>query len=1026
VRDFLRSRVFRLGALVAVLLGLYAWAGFWLAPRIVRSQAIGLVRENYHRELQIGAVRVQPFTLQLEVRDLAFPDSDGQPLLALRRFMVDFELSSLWHRAYVFREVIIEAPGVRTVVRPDGTVNLADLALKPSTPPPPKEQAALPAIWIESLLVSDGRLEYVDRARREPYDRKFEAVAFSLKDFHTTPEGGGFHLAARSEASEQFDWKGRFQLAPQIASQGEFTITALQAPGVASLIGDALPFGVTAGTIDLAGEYQVALSDPLMLQLRLPKLALSGLALRAHGADADWIVVPGLELASIAVDMPAQSVAIGALTISDLKAKVWTLEDGSVNLKQLFAPDPAANPASPAAAATATNSNAHAPAPESSAPSKPWTLQLSHLDLNGAALDFEDRMQAPVKRFAFNPVNLHIEGASLDLARPLPVRMDAVINGLASLKIAGTLAPDPLTADLDVSLDKASMIFLQPYVLPVADLTIRDGTLATAGKLQLRPAGGREPALSFSGAVTIDHFKSIDNAGKQDFVNFDRLQFQKLRFSVQPDGLKIDRVLLRGPYARVIVSREEILNISAVLDPKATADARHEFQERQARLASEKPAEKRAREKQDKAQTDQKGKDKKAQAQARAAAAKQTAAAAATAAEPEPFPVRIRELRVESGRMNFSDYSVPPDFNADIQDLKGTVTGLSSARDSRATVDLSGNLGEYSPVTISGELQPFEFDHYTDIGLKFENISLPIFNPYSGKFAGYNIAKGKLFTELRYLIQDRSLKADHKIRVEQLEWGEATAEKGEATLPVKFATWLLKDSHGVIDLDVPVTGTLDDPKFRIGPIVWQVIKNLIVKAVSAPFKLLGGLFKGAEEAQFVDFAPGSAEIGPLAAGHLGTLAKGLVEKQGIRIEVPAGSVAELDHPALVEQQFERELPGLASMPPERQLDALTALVRRQTGAAPRIPEPPTPPDGTSRAEAKALRQSAAIEYLQKEARAHLQATAADLDALAVARATAVQHALLADSGLDPARVFVARNGKVSPQDGKVRFELALQ
>jgi len=1017
VRDFLRSRVFRLGALVAVLLALYAWAGFWLAPRIIRSQAISFVRENYHRELQIGAVRVQPFWLQLEVRDLAFPDSDGQPLLALRRFMVDFELSSLWHRAYVFREVIIEAPGVRTVVRPDGSVNLADLALKPSTPPPPNEATTLPAIWVESLAVSDGRLDYIDRARREPYARKFEAIAFSLKDFRTSPEGGGFHLAARSEANEQFDWKGRFQLAPQIASQGELTITALQAPGIASLIGDALPFGISSGTIDVAGEYQVALSDPLMLQLRLPKLTLSGLALHAHGADADWIEVPGLELANTAVDMPAQSVAIGALTISGLKAKVWTEPDDSLNLKQLFAP---------AAESNATTAGVPAPAPESSAASKPWTLQLSHLDVNGAAFDFEDRMQAPVKRFAFNPVNLHVEGASLDLTRPLPVRLDALINGHAPLKIAGTLAPDPLVADLDVSLDRASMIFLQPYVLPVADLTIRDGTVAAAGKLQLRPAGGHEPQLSFSGGVTIDHFKSIDNAARQDFVNFDRLQFQKLRFTVAPNALKIDRVLLRGPYARVIVSREEILNISAVLDPKAAADARQEFQERQARLGSETPAEKRAREKQDKAQKDQKEKDKKAQAKARVSAPKQASPAATAAEEPESFPVRVRELTIESGRMNFSDLSVPPDFNADIQNLKGTVTGMSSARDARAKVDLSGNLGEFSPVTISGELQPFEFDHYTNIGLKFENISLPIFNPYSGKFAGYNIAKGKLFTELHYLIQDRALKADHKIRIEQLEWGEATAEKGEATLPVKFATWLLKDSHGVIDLNVPVTGSLDDPKFRIGPIVWQIIKNLIVKAVSAPFKLLGALFQGAEEAQFVDFAAGSAEIGPQAVGHLATLAKGLVEKQGIRIEVPAGIDAELDRPALVEQKLERELPGLASMPPERQLDALTALVRRQTGAAPRIPEPAAPPEGTARAEAKMLRQSAAIEYLQKEARTHLQVSEADLDALGLARATAVERALLADSGLDPARVFIARNGKVSPQDGKVRFQLALQ
>ena len=1011
--------MFRLGALVAVLLGLYAWAGFVLAPRIIRSQAIGFVRENYHRELRIGAVRVQPFWLQLEVRDFAFPDADGQPLLAWRRLMVDFELSSLWHRAYVFREVVLEAPGARVVVRPNGAVNLADLALPPKTPPPPREKSNPPALWIQSLAVTDGRVEYADLARRVPYSEQFRSIAFSLKDFRTTPQGGGFHLAARTEYDTQVDWQGRFQLTPRIASQGEFTIAAVKAVRVAELLGDALPFGLTAGTIDLSGEYRVELGDQPGLHLKLPRIAVAGLALRARGADADWIQVPGIELANTSVDMPEQHVGIDALTISGLKAQARTLPDGSINLMQLFAPEAAPAPAPATVAAPA--------AAPPALPGKPWTLQLASFDLNGADVDLEDRMQAPTKRFAINPVNLHVQGASLDLAKPLAVKMDAVINGHALVKLAGTVAPEPLTADLDVSVDKASMSYIQPYVLPVADLTIRDGTLATAGKLQLRPAGGREPQLSFSGAVTIDHFKSIDNAGKQDFVNFDRLQFQKLRLTVQPDALKIDRVLLRGPYARVIVSREQILNISAVLDPKGAEKSRREFQQRQARLAAESPAEKRVREKQEQAIKDQAEKDSKAQAKARARAAKQAAPARApAAAAPELFPVRIRELRVESGRMNFSDYSVPPDFNADILGLAGTVTGLSSARDSRAKVDLSGNLGEYSPVTISGELQPFEFDHYTDLGLKFENISLPIFNPYSGKFAGYNIAKGKLFTELHYLIQDRQLKAAHKIRIEQLEWGEATAAKGEATLPVKFATWLLKDSHGVIDLDVPVTGSLDDPKLRIGPIVWQVIKNLIVKAVSAPFKLLGALFKGAEEAQFVDFAPGSAELDARSVGQLGTLAKGLVEKQGIRIEIPAGSAAELDRPALVEQQFQRQLPGLASLPPDRQVDALTELVRQQTGAAPRIPEAPAPPEGTSRTEAKALRQGAAIDYLQKQAREHLQATDADLDALAVARATAIQHALLTDSGLDPARVFIARNGKVSPLEGKVRFELALQ
>ena len=271
------------------------------------------------------------------------------------------------------------------------------------------------------------------------------------------------------------------------------------------------------------------------------------------------------------------------------------------------------------------------------------------------------------------------------------------------------------------------------------------------------------------------------------------------------------------------------------------------------------------------------------------------------------WPIRIREVRIESGQMNFSDQFIQPNFAADIKDLDGTLTGLSTDPNSSAKVDLKGEVGEFSPVTIAGEIQFFAFDRHTDIGMKFENIPLPIFNPYSGRFAGYNIAKGSLTTDLQYLIEDRKLEAKHHIRIDQLEWGEATESKEAVPLPVKLATSLLKDVDGVIDLNVPVNGTLDDPKFRIGPIVWQIIKNILVKAVTAPFRLLGSLFKGAEEAQFVQFAPGEATLDPAAAEQMSALAKGLAQKPEIKLDVPIGVVEELDRPALVDQAVAAEI-----------------------------------------------------------------------------------------------------------------------
>jgi hypothetical protein len=541
--------------------------------------------------------------------------------------------------------------------------------------------------------------------------------------------------------------------------------------------------------------------------------------------------------------------------------------------------------------------------------------------------------------------------------------------------------------------------------------------------------------------VAIDGFQSVDNALKQDLVNFERLELQKLDYAMAPDAVSIDRVLVRKPYARVIISEEQVINIAAVLDPQGTAAALAERQAAAAAEAKLTPAERRRLEKQREAAEEAAAKAEKAAAKART---KGEALPPPPAAEPAPadtFPIRIREVRIERGRMNFSDYFVQPNFSADVRDVNGTVTGVSSAFDSRAQVKLAGNLGEFSPVSIEGELQPFAFDRYTDIGLKFENISLPLFNPYSTPLAGYAIAKGKLTTDLHYSIENRQLDAQHGIRIDQLEWGEATATQGEATLPVKFATSLLKDKDGVIKLDVPVGGTLDDPTFRVGPIIWQVIKNIIVKAVTAPFALLGSLFAGAEEAQFVDFAPGEAALEPATGERLSALAKSLAEKPELKLDVPIGSLPEMDRPALAERAYSATVanmvaarfgkkdapaPAYETLEPSQKVEVLTALVKQQTGAEPRVPESPEPPEGTPRADAKAMRETAAIEYLDQAARASVVVADSELDRLAEARAAAVERALLADGVLDPTRVFKVREGKVSANDGKVRFELGLE
>ncbi len=989
--------------------------------------------------LALGEIRIDPFKLQAEIKDLSLPDTDGKPMLAFRRLFVDFELSSLWQRAFVFKDVQLDAPLARAVIRPDGSVNLEDLAL-----PDDSEDAdePLPAVWIQRFELGDGTVQFADLARRVPLERQLTPVNFKLENFKTTPEGGAFGLTAKTQNAELLEWRGTFALAPQVSSSGDLAITNLNVPGALEVAGVELPFVIPQGEMNLSGSYSVALGEAMQLDVRLPQMQINGLTLRAQGVEQDYVTVPTVVISDTQIAMPANTVSLGAIVAEGVKADVWTMPDGTLNIDQLFAGPPAAAPISPGAPQAPVTTTATDPTKPGHpvatpvAAEAPWTVTVANVALRSAAVSYEDRAVNPVARFELTPLDVTATDTSLDLTRPVPVKFSTTINGAAKLSGTGHVVPEPFAADVGIDLGDFPMQALQPYANGTTDLTIQQGTVAAKGNLKLAPVGSGEPELLFAGDAVLANFKSIDNALEQDFANFERVELTKLKYAMAPDSLGIDRVRVVKPFTRVIVSSDAVLNVSAVFDPQGTAAAVAQAKAEKAAQEAE-PRRKKSRA------------EIRAEKQAEEAAAKARKLAAAAPLEElkeTGMPIRIREMQVVDGTMDFADFSVQPNFAAAIDSLNGVITGMSSDPNSHATVKLEGKVGEFSPVLIAGTIQPFAYERFTDITMKFENISLPVFNPYSGKFAGYNIAKGKLFTDLHYQVDNRKLEAKHKIRIDQLEWGEATAAKDEATLPVKFATSLLKDADGVINLDIPVSGTIDDPTFRIGPIVWQVIKNILAKAVTAPFKALGALFKGAEEAQFVDFAPGSAALDPVAAERLGALGKSLAPKPDLRLDVPIGADAALDGAALAEARYQRELeaatrkallgkkradettpvPAFDTLSPEQRDKVLTALYTQLAGAEPVVPEPEKPADDVSRKEAKAQAGQARLAWLEKESRARAVAEPQDLEQLGQQRGMAVQAALLTDTGLAPERVFLARDGKVTANEQQVRFELAVK
>jgi Domain of Unknown Function (DUF748) len=407
-----------------------------------------------------------------------------------------------------------------------------------------------------------------------------------------------------------------------------------------------------------------------------------------------------------------------------------------------------------------------------------------------------------------------------------------------------------------------------------------------------------------------------------------------------------------------------------------------------------------------------------------------------TASSAPMMPMSIKKIVLRDSQANFADLSVTPNFSTGIQHLEGSIQGLSSKPTARAKIDLHGSVDAFSPVSITGEANVLGPVLYTDIAMSFRNMELTTFNPYSGKFAGYNITKGKLTTELHYKVEGRKLDAQHHIIIDQLEFGEKTASKDAVSLPVKLAVALLKDRNGVIDLQVPVTGSLDDPKFRMWPIIWKVFVNILEKAVTAPFALLGSLFGGGPDLQFIDFQPGAAELDPAATDKVKTMVKALADRPQLKIEVPIGMVPDLDRAALADARFSSEIKDAMNAPAPRKKSAapasfdelgaagklavLSQVYAKAAGGEPKYPE------SVTNAKSKADLTAAKVDFLEHELHQRVAVSDSDLTALGQQRATAVQQALLVDSHIDPSRVFLVGNDKAKAADGKVRLEMSLR
>ncbi|EQM81487.1 DUF748 domain-containing protein [Stutzerimonas stutzeri] len=849
-------------ALIALMTALicYCLLGFLILPgvaqRVVNQQLIQYATVPARLE----RIEFNPFSLELTLFDLRLGEPD-KPQLGFERLYLNLQWSSLWHRTLQIEDIELVELHTEVVFDKDGVLNLTRLFDVPPAEEAPDEEEKEPfALSIGRLQLVEGSVHFADQRPAEPIDFVLDSLNFELLNFATRSEDAADAvLVAKGPDGSRIDWKGQLNLSP-ISSSGELEVDGLALKTFWPYVRDVVPLVLNDGQLSLRTAYRLDLSSETSLRLSDATATLTSLSL--DSPDAKPLVrMQRAQLAKVSLDLQKRQVTLGQLRSEALESWLVREADGQLNWQRLLA-DQADAPSPDRPTNTAADQprpdTPQAAAPESAA--QPWRILLEDAQLRDYQLHLADHVPNEDVELDVGPLDLDVQHFDSRGDTPMELKLATEIGKQGSLSAEGQLALAPMQGQFDLTLQGIDLRLAQPYLTPFVHLELRSGLLASQLSVELE--GTAPLALHVGGSAEISQLHTLDTIQERDFLKWRSLKLDGLDYRY-PNDLQIAGIDLEQPYARFIINPDLTTNINDLLVDKSAPDP------------------------------------------------EQSAAPATQPDMPQapasPFALRIGGIRIADGSANFSDLSLRPPFITAIQQLEGHIGTLDNRQHSAASVDIKGKVDRYAPVSIEGSLTPFDPLQSLDIATRFRRVELTTLSPYSAKFAGYRIRKGRLNLDLHYRIQQGQLNAENEVVLEQLQLGEKVDSEQAVDLPVRLAVALLKDSSGTIALKLPVQGDLKNPQFDVMPIVWQTLRNLVVRAVKSPFKFLGGLV-GHEQADLseIPFAPGSSELNRDARSRLDALAAALKERPVLRLEVEGRSAPTLDGPLLAEQWLQRE------------------------------------------------------------------------------------------------------------------------
>lgn len=723
------------------------------------------------------------------------------------------------------------------------------------------QQAQQSLLQVTTFTFSNGTIHFNDAVPTGGFKSDVTKIEAAVRNFSTAANTSAeyeFSLLMDNEAT--FSADGSFSLAPLTASVSS-ELSGMKIQRVWPYLSQFMTAPLK-GTLGLSAE--MSFNKESGLTVDQGRMLLSGLS--ARYGNKDGFDLARFEINGAGFKQKENMAEIGEVKLSKGNLSLSREADGTISLLSLFkSPSAKSNSQASVTAPAKTvlrRSDASSVKQEAK---QAFSYRLKKLQLEKFNAAFTDKTFSDKPRFTLNNTSLNLSNLNGPKFSPARLLFASTFNKATPLKISGDITPFPFRYKGSVSVGRLPLRDFESYFPSNVNVFIVGGFAETAMNVDISLKEGR-PVGHFKGNGGIRDFHAVDTVAEEDLLKWESLQLDDIQGNLEPFTLSLRQIALNGVYSRIIVRKDGTLNLQNLVQ-----------------------------------------KEEKKPETIAAAAISPKIGLSPEAQVPPPLAankkqISVGALTIQDGTLSFTDKHLPQQFATTFHNLGGRVSGLSSEETKLADVDLRGNLENLSPLQITGQVNPLRDDLFVDLKISFRDIELSPVTPYTGRFLGYTVEKGKLYLDLKYHIDKKQLASENKVFIDQFTFGEKVESDKATNLPVKLGLALLKDRKGEIHLDVPVTGRTDDPKFSIWKLVFQVVQNLLVKAVTSPFALLSSMVGSGEDFSAIHFNYGTSTLLPREEQKLNALSKALLDRPALKVELKGYVDREKDR-----EEYRREL-----------------------------------------------------------------------------------------------------------------------